>query len=205
MRCFRAERFFGRYSRRFYERCLGRFAGRKILFCVLLAGLTCAPAWAQQTTTPSLQNRSQGHRDGAREQGGANYAGQASNLPSDAWGTYEFDHAGESIELDLDRNRLNGFISRLGDAETDNNTPLTFFFDQSVIDGDEISFQTRVLHGIWYSFRGTIVRGDGKARGDEGYYVLRGVLAAHHPESGRDKSADETIERRQVHFKSMPQ
>jgi hypothetical protein len=121
------------------------------------------------------------------------------------WGAYEFDHTSESIELDLDRARLNGYISRLGDAETDNNTPLTFFFDQSAIDGDEISFQTRVLHGIWYSFRGTIVRGEGKARADEGYYVLRGVLAAHHPESGRDKSADEVVERRQVRFKSMPQ
>jgi hypothetical protein len=204
MRCFRAERFFGRYSRQFFERYLGQVAGRKILFCVLLAGLACAPVWTQQTTTPSLQNRSQGHRSQG-EPGSANSASQLSNLPSDAWGAYEFDHAGESIELDLDRNRLSGYISRLGDAETDNNTPLTFFFDQSAIDGDEISFQTRVLHGIWYSFRGTIVRGDGKARGDEGYYVLRGVLAAHHPESGRDKSADETIERREVHFKSMPQ
>jgi hypothetical protein len=175
----------------------------------LLAGLACAPVWTQQTTTPGLQNRSQGHGTGTRDQGGepgsANSASQASSLPSDVWGEYEFDHTSESIELDLDRNRLSGYISRLGDAETDNNTPLTFFFDQSVIDGDEISFQTRVLHGIWYSFRGTIVRGDGKARGDEGYYVLRGVLAMHHPESGRDKSADETIERRPVRFKSMPQ
>ncbi len=195
MRCFRTKR----YSRRFFE----RFLGRKILPGFLLAGLACAPIWAQQTTTPSLHDRSQGYRNQAAP--GTNFANQPSSLPSDVWGSYEFDHTSESIELDLDRNRLNGFIARLGDAETDNNTPLTFFFDQSAIDGDEISFQTRVLHGIWYSFRGTIVRGDGKTRADEGYYVLRGVLAAHHPESGRDKSADETIERRQVHFKSMPQ
>jgi hypothetical protein len=195
MRCFRTKR----YSRRFFE----GFLGRKILPAFLLVGLACAPILAQQTTTPSLHDRSQGHRD--QGEPGTSFANQPSNLPSDVWGSYEFDHTNESIELDLDRNRLSGFISRLGDAETDNNTPLTFFFDQSAIDGDEISFQTRVLHGIWYSFRGTIVRGDGKTRADAGYYVLLGVLAAHHPESGRDKSADETIERRQVHFKSMAQ
>jgi hypothetical protein len=35
--------------------------------------------------------------------------------------------------------------------------------------------------------------------------VLRGILEVHHPQSGRDKSADELIEKRQVRFKSMPQ
>lgn len=132
-------------------------------------------------------------------------ASQPSSLPNDVWGTYQFDHSNDSIELDLDRNKLSGYVTQLGDAETDNNTPLTFFFDQTAIDGGEIDFQTRVVHGVWYSFRGTIVRGDGKTRADEGYYVLRGVLAVHHPQSGRDKSADEIIEKRQIHFKSMPQ
>ncbi|MGB8478056.1 MAG: hypothetical protein WCE63_04345 [Acidobacteriaceae bacterium] len=132
-------------------------------------------------------------------------AQQPSSLPEDVWGSYQFDHSHDSVELDLDHNRLSGYITQLGDAETDSNTPLTFFFDQSAIDGGEISFQTRVVHGVWYSFRGTIVRGDGKTRADEGYYVLRGVLAVHHPVSGRDKSADEMIERREVRFKSMPQ
>ncbi len=174
----------------------------------MLAGLACVPIWAQQTSTPSLHNRSQENRGKVGSGGAGNSvdsSSQPSSLPNDVWGSYAFDHSNDSIELDLERNKLSGYITRLGDAETDSNTPLTFFFDQSSIDGEEISFQTRVVHGLWYSFRGTIVRGDGKTRADEGYYVLRGVLAVHHPESGIDKSANETIERRQIQFKSMPQ
>jgi hypothetical protein len=171
--------------------------------CVL-AGLAWVPIRAQQTSTPRLHRRSQ-ENPGQAESDASISQGQASSLPRDVWGTYAFDHSNDSIELDLDRNKLSGYITRLGDAETDSNTPLTFFFDQSSIDGEVISFQTRVVHGVWYSFRGTIVRGNGKVRADAGYYELRGVLAIHHPESGRDKSADETIERREIQFKSEPQ
>lgn len=171
--------------------------------CVL-AGLAWVPMRAQQTSTPSLHHRAQ-ENYAQTESGTGITQGQSSSLPSDVWGAYAFDHSSDSVELDLDRKKLSGYITRLGDAETDSNTPLTFFFDQSSIDGKEISFQTRVVHGVWYSFRGTIVRGAGKVRADEGYYELRGLLAIHHPESGRDKSADETIERRQIQFKSEPQ
>ncbi|MHB1936812.1 MAG: hypothetical protein ACYCOR_09510 [Acidobacteriaceae bacterium] len=163
--------------------------------------------WGQETSKPNLHRRSNTNQDqappGADQAGGT--GSQPSSLPDDVWGTYQFDHSNDTIELDLDRNKLSGYITKLGDAETDSTTPLTFFFDQSTIDGGEIAFQTRVVHGVWYSFRGTIVRGDGKTRADEGYYVLRGTLAVHHPESGRDKSADEMIERREIHFKSEPQ
>ncbi|MHB1957736.1 MAG: hypothetical protein ACYCO5_01760 [Acidobacteriaceae bacterium] len=199
MRCFRSKGLPGR--------CPGRWLRQATVAGCVLAGLACAQVWAQQTSTPSLQHRSGTHPDqgGPGADNSAETAGQPSSLPNDVWGAYEFDHSNDSIELDLDRNKLSGYITQLGDAETDNNTPLTFFFDQSSIDGGEISFQTRVVHGVWYSFRGTIDRGDGKSRGDEGYYVLRGVLAVHHPQSGRDKSADEIIEKRRVHFKSMPQ
>ncbi len=199
MRCFRSNGLSWRWPGRLLRRTT--FAG------CLLAGLACAQVWAQQTSTPSLQHRSGTHPDQGQSDAdnSAETASQPSSLPNDVWGAYEFDHSNDSIELDLDRNKLSGYITQLGDAETDNNTPLTFFFDQSSIDGGEIGFQTRVVHGVWYSFRGTIDRGDGKTRADEGYYVLRGVLAVHHPQSGRDKSADETIEKRRVRFKSMPQ
>jgi hypothetical protein len=171
------------------------------------AGFAYMPAWGQATSTPSLHQRSEMNQDQAEADANnaIDSAREPSSLPNDVWGSYLFDHSNDSIELDLDRNRLSGYITQLGDAETDSNTPLTFFFDQTAIDGGDLSFQTRVVHGVWYSFRGTIVRGEGKTRADGGYYVLRGVLAVHHPASGRDKSADEIIEKRQVHFKSMPQ
>jgi hypothetical protein len=197
MRRFRWKRLSGRRIR--------QWLGRAIACGCVCAGIACG--WAQQGSTPSLHQRSEMNQD--QSEADANRAidsaQQPSNLPVDVWGSYKFDHSNDSIELDLDRNRLTGYIAQLGDAETDSNTPLTFFFDQSAIDGADISFQTRVVHGIWYSFRGTIVRGNGKVRADEGYYVLRGMLAAHHPQSGRDKSADELIEKREVRFKSMAQ
>lgn len=192
-------------SNRLPVRSVRRWLGRAIICGCICAGFGCG--WAQQESTPSLHQRSEMNQD--QSEAAANRAidsaQEPSNLPEDVWGSYQFDHSNDSIELDLDRNKLSGYITQLGDAETDSNTPLTFFFDRSTIDGGEISFQTRVVHGVWYSFRGTIVRGGGKVRADEGYYVLRGVLAVHHPESGRDKSADEIIEKRQVRFKSMAQ
>jgi hypothetical protein len=197
MRCFRSKRLSGRRVREWLRRAL-------VCGCVC-AG--CACGWAQQGSTPSLHQRSEMNQDQSEAEANRaiDSAQEPSNLPDDVWGSYKFDHTSDSIELDLDRNRLTGYITQLGDAETDSNTPLTFFFDQSAINGGDVTFQTRVVHGVWYSFHGTIVRGNGKVRADEGYYVLRGVLAAHHPESGRDKSADEVVEKREVRFKSMAQ
>ena len=184
-------------------------------FLALFVALFLAPgrpqAWPQQTSVPSLHRRSNaetGAQAGAEPpsaDSGSDNSAQQSTLPEDVSGPYNFDHINESIEIDILHNKLSGYISRLGDAETDSSTPLAFFFDQSSIDGSEIRFQTRVVHGIWYSFQGTILRGNAKIRDDEGYYVLHGVLATHHPQSGYDKSADETIERRTVNFKSMQQ
>ena len=171
------------------------------IFLALFMAMAWPQAWSQQASAPSLHHR-QDAQPGPPDTSTAN-SSQRSTLPKDVSGPYDFDHINESIEIDILHNKLNGYISRLGDAETDNNTPLTFFFDRSSIDGAEIGFQTKVVHGIWYSFQGTILRGEAKDRADEGYYVLHGVLATHHPQGGYDKSADEMIERRTVNYKSM--
>ncbi len=192
-----------------------RFLGSKKAFptfptemvLALFLSLFMATAWPQQTSVPSLHHRSNAEAGAERGSGdsAAESSAQQSTLPEDVSGAYDFDHINESIEIDILHNKLSGYISRLGDSETDSSTPLAFFFDQSSIDGSEILFQTRVVHGIWYSFQGTILRGNAKIRDDEGYYVLHGVLATHHPQGGYDKAANETIERRTVNFKSMQQ
>ena len=61
-------------------------------------------------------------------------AREPSSLPGDVWGSYQFDHSNDSIELDLERNKLSGYITQLGDAETDNNTPLTFNYGGTATD-----------------------------------------------------------------------
>ena len=161
------------------------------------------PIAAQQETTPGLHPRSHADANDQEQQGTQKSGALPSTLPRDASGTYAFDHLNESIEVDIDRNKVSGYISRLGDEETDTNTPLTYFFDHGSVEGPQLTFQTRVVHGVWYSFRGTIVRGNGEAREDEGYYVLHGVLQEHHPQDQQEKSADETIVRRTVNFKSL--
>lgn len=128
-----------------------------------------------------------------------------STLPKDVSGAYAFDHEGESIEIDIDRGKLGGYITRLGDEETDRNTPLTYFFDHTELDGDQLRFETKMLHGVWYSFQGTVVRGPGQQRTDEGYYVLQGDLQTHHSNQGDEKSSEETVEERKVHFRSLGQ
>jgi hypothetical protein len=175
---------------------------------ILLLALTWPKIYAQQSSSPGLHSRtSEGENNEQPEDNSS--ARQVSTLPDDVSGSYHFAHYNDSIEIDIDRNHrtghveLSGYISQLGDANTDKNTPLTFFFNKTSIDGSQISFETRIVHGIWYSFRGTIFRGQAAEREQDGYYVLHGVLQEHHPQSVDEKSADETIERRTVNFKSM--
>lgn len=168
---------------------------------------------ARQTASPGLQQRSSANdEDMPPPMVPSNSTGsQISTLPDDVSGPYAFDRRDESIEIDIVHNektgkdQLSGYISRRGDEQTDNDTPLTYFFDTSSIDGSEIEFSTKVVHGIWYSFRGTIFRGEGQTRADNGYYILHGTLNMHHSRSGNSKSADETVETRNVHYKSLPQ
>lgn len=181
------------------------FLSRVLLGSMMVLVTTVWAVPAQQTSEPKLQSRSS---DTAVAAGNADVdaSGQhASTLPLDVSGAYHSKTIGKSIEIDIVRGKLSGYVSQLGDAETDSNTPLTFFFDRTSVDGDHFTFQTRVVHGVWYSFSGSISRGDGLTRADEGYYVLHGVLEIHHPDTGQDKSANETIEKLIVHLKSVAQ
>ena len=160
-------------------------------FLVFILGILFAmPLAAQSATPPSPPSTAA--------------APHVSALPQDASGTYAFDHRNKSIEIDMHHGKLKGYISRLGDAETDKGTPLTYFFDHTSIQDDHLTFTTKIVHGLWYSFDGTIVRGDAAERDDEGYYVLTGQLLVHHPREG-GKSSEEIVEQRSVHYKSLAQ
>ncbi len=178
---------------------------RKVLVGLILLSITAGLSTeAQQESVPGLHRRSEGESGAPDASVRSSRNRQISTLPDDVSGAYQFDRPNESIEIDIERNKLSGYISQLGDAETDSNIPLTFFFDKTFIDGDEIEFQTHVVHGVWYSFHGTIVRGKAEDRAEQGYYVLHGTLMEHHPQGGeQSKSADETIARRVVNFKSL--
>jgi hypothetical protein len=99
-------------------------------------------------------------------------------LPADASGEYLLGSTGR-VDVDLQPDRLSGFITRLGDRESDEGTPLTFFFATSRLSGQHLSFTTRQVHGTWFSFDGTIVRGPAQSRNQQGYYLLEGQLVMH--------------------------
>jgi hypothetical protein len=152
---------------------------------LVVALVPCAPlpSWAQAAMAqPVLHRRINNEEEidiGTRSTG-------RSTLPPDASGTYQFGSGG-AIEVELQPNRLSGYITRLGDRASDEGTPLTFFFATSRLSGQRLSFTTRQVHGVWFSFEGTIVRGPAQSRTQQGYYLLEGQLVLHDPASGTEQ------------------
>ncbi len=127
------------------------------------------------------------------------------NAPStpadDISGMYSFLKEGEFIQINLEEGRVTGYISRLGDSDSDRGVFLDQFFDQASIQGHEVSFTTKPLHGIWYEFKGKYERGPAKTKAEDGYYLLRGTLKEY--STGADKK---TVSRsREVELKSLGQ
>ena len=116
----------------------------------------------------------------------------------DISGTYDFEHENESIQLNMDNGRLDGYISKLGDETSDRGTPLTYFFKKARVQGTHVTFATKQIHGLWYSFDGTVSRGSGARREDAGYYLLQGTLTMHHV----DLQKHETAEKQAVSYRS---
>jgi hypothetical protein len=94
----------------------------------------------------------------------------------DISGMYSFLKDGEFLQITLEKNEVTGYISRMGDSESDHGVFLDQFFSRADIQGHEVSFTTRPLHSMWYEFKGKFDRGGAKAKTDDGYYVLRGTL-----------------------------
>ncbi len=114
-----------------------------------------------------------------------------STLPSEASGEYLMGKPGDVIEIILDSNGLTGYISMIGKTDKDKDAALTYFFDDTQLDAKSLSFTTRPVHGLYYSFLGTIVRGPAPTRAKEGYYLLQGTLTLHN-------TADRSEEPRRV-------
>jgi hypothetical protein len=100
-----------------------------------------------------------------------------STLPAEASGEYLFgSDPNDVIQISLGGNELSGYISRHGEAESDDGAPLTLFFAHAWLDGPRLGFDTREIHGVAFSFEGTIVRGTAKSTTEAGYYLLQGTL-----------------------------
>jgi hypothetical protein len=134
---------------------------------------------------------------------GATQTAQPSLPGSDKYsGMYSFLRDGEFVQVTVeDQGKVTGFISRFGDLDSDKGAFLDQFFKEGKLEGTKLTFSTQTVHGVWFAFNGIIDRGEGKNRGDEAYYVLKGTLT----ENAIDNNKSSSSRSREVAFKSFPQ
>ena len=138
--------------------------------------LTLSPVWGQTKSVPVLHRGVSSQLEDQYDYATRSVGRTA--LPSEASGEYALG-GGATIDIDLQPDRLSGFITRPGDRESDAGTPLTFFFATSRLSSQQLAFTTRQVHGVWFSFQGTIARGSARTRDQQGYYLLQGQLVMH--------------------------
>jgi hypothetical protein len=127
---------------------------------------------------------------------------QSNQSAPDYSGMYSFLQEGEFVQLSVeDQGQVTGFISRYGDQQGDHRAFVDHFFKQSKLDGKKLAFTTEIAQNIFYEFKGTIERGEGKKPTDEAYYVLKGTLTQH----TLDSNHKTTSKSQAVAFKSFPQ
>ncbi len=120
--------------------------------------------------------------------------------PADISGMYTFLREGEFVEIDVDAGKVTGFVSRYGDSDSDRGAFLDQLISKGSLEGKNLSFTTRAVHGISFEFKGTVERGEGKTPGSEAYYVIKGTLT----QTTTDANQKTTAKNREVVFKSFP-
>jgi hypothetical protein len=154
-------------------------AMRSFAGALLLPFMPLPTATAQkQLPSPRLQQRRE-----ALAEDGIFQAGR-SNLPDGAAGSYALSpDSAEVIEMILNGDgnsvRLQGYLTRMGDGSSDRGAPLTYFFARTTVSPTGLTFITKQVHGVWWSFAGTIDRGSAQSNAQKGYYFLNGTLTEH--------------------------
>ena len=170
------------YRTCFYAPQLASF----VLFALILAGAQAQP----DRQNPDRQN----DRQNKDQQSPA-------TLGADCSGMYSFLRDGEFVQVSVeDHGNVIGFVSRYADKEGDSGF-VDHFFKSGKLDGNQLAFATETVHGVSFEFRGTVERGEGKSRGDEAYYVLKGTLV----ENATDEAKKTSSRSQEVALKSFPQ
>lgn len=116
-------------------------------------------------------------------------------------GMYTFLKDGEFVQITVeDEGRVTGFVSRYGEGESDKGAFLDQYFRSAKLDGNHLIFTTETVHAVWFDFKGTVERGEGKNPGDEAYYVLKGTLT----DNTSDAQKKVTAHAHEVLFKMFP-
>jgi hypothetical protein len=159
---------------------------------VLLAAVVCGIAFALSSAQDAKPAAPKAHDTPAGQQAreGREYSGM-----------YSFLKDGEFVQITVeDAGRVTGFVSRYGEGESDNGAFLDHYFRSAKLEGSTLIFTTETVHAVWFDFKGSVERGEGKNPGDEGYYVLRGTLT----DSTSDAQKNITAHSQEVAFKMFP-
>jgi hypothetical protein len=154
-----------------------------LLCCAFLLISAAALAQQQALSVPALRHRSAQNPNEATV---GTIATGHTYLSEDAEGEYQWKsgHGDGEIELYFDGGRLHGYMTEPLDAHSQSASPLVFDFARTHIDGNVLSFSTRQLHGVWYSFSGHLERGLVRSPSHAGYYLLTGTLTEHGGNAG---------------------
>jgi len=115
--------------------------------------------------------------------------------------TYTFLAEDEDLQLSaVPGHILLGYVNTHGVGETDRDLLLSMFFQKGTIEGDQLYFITKPVHGLRYEFKGKLSRGTAKSPAEEGYFQIVGTLTRHLA----DEEGKVTSHSREVTFKSMP-
>ncbi len=115
-------------------------------------------------------------------------------------GAYTFLKDGEFVQINVQNGKLDGWVSRFGESDSDKGATIDQFFDKTTLEGNRVSFTTKTIHGVRYEFAGTVSRGPAKTRAQDGYFILRGTLTQY----TTDADHKETARQRDVEFKLLP-
>jgi len=175
------------------KRCFVKKSCAIFVCAVICAGITfAASADAQESTQDSkaVAPKAGEPPAAARNSPGREYSGM-----------YSFLQDGEFVQISVeDQGRVTGFVSRYGDGESEKVAFLDQYFRSGKLDGNKVSFTTETVRGVWFEFKGTVERGEGKNSGDEAYYVLKGSLT----ENTSDAAKKMTTHASEVAFKMFP-
>jgi hypothetical protein len=163
----------------------------RVLIAASLFLVSAPIVWAQNSTEPALHHRTPA--DGQSQSTAHGQQRGTSTLPPEASGEYMLDEAGSVVQITIENGVLSGYISRFVDASSS----LTYLFDRTTIHATRLTFTTSQVHGIWYSFEGTIVRGDARTVNENGFYRLTGAWVEH--DESRKSQSHST-----VNLKSTP-
>ena len=183
---------------------------KAVLPCLLACTFAFPTLFAQEQNQDQTQNNDGSLHRRSHERNGHDEAQpsptpasspQPSTLPVDVSGMYAFLKEGEYLQLSIGNGEVEGVISIYGESKSDKGEFEDLLFDTTRVSGDTLQFTTKHVHGTWFEFNGTIVRGNGKKRDDEGYYLMKGTLIRNTP--GTDGKVQSM--QREVSLRSLPE